>query len=137
MRIDKLLCLICAVSIGNVLASDTMLSVTNYVQVKDKHFAEARYYYQKNWLKLRQAAVAEGMIHSYRLTEIAPEEEVPFQLVLETVFRDQQQYDAAEKNFRRLIDRMQPNGPRLLNELKSKQFRKILYTSKKASTIGG
>ncbi|WOD42519.1 hypothetical protein [Hwangdonia lutea] len=104
--------------------SSTHVSMIDYVQVLNKNKAEALFYYQNNWEQLRIQAIEKGYIVSYQLLETKPTPETPYTFMLITTYKNKAQYEASEKNFRKLIDA--GDGLKLLNEKKPNDFRKII-----------
>lgn len=100
------------------------VSTVDRVRVLDGRVAETLYYYQNNWLVYRVAAARAGHIESYELLvdrSVAGDET----LLLITVYRDREQYEAREANFAELMTAASPSGPRLLNDLRPPEFREV------------
>ena len=126
MRIVKLLLVLVSLVISAPMYASEKISTIEFVQVLNGHMDEARYYYQNNWLKLRQEAAKLGYIDSYQLLETEPDEQASFHFVLLTTYTNKALYDKREANFRLLIERQ--NGLRLLNTIKPVDFRKTLFS---------
>ncbi|SNT04239.1 hypothetical protein SAMN05421640_2130 [Ekhidna lutea] len=104
----------------------TRVSTIDFVQILNDNRDEALYYYQNNWLKLREEATARGYITSYELVEVESTSEAPFDLMLMTTYPNMDAYEKAEENFGILIS--ERGDLRLLNEKKPGEFRKSIFT---------
>lgn len=104
-------------------APQKLITVTEFVRIRDGRRKEALYYYDNNWKKYRQEAVKRGLIHSYELIVAAADEKTDFDIILITRFADRKNFDQVEENFGRLIKELRPEGPRLKNEIKPADFR--------------
>ena len=104
---------------------DNKISTLDFVQILDNNREEAVYYYQNNWKILREKAIREGFIHSYELLETHPSEAEPFDFILITTYKDQQQYEKREENFDKLIGEI--GQRKLLNDKQPSEFRKNLF----------
>ena len=109
-----------------VFAQDRKISTIDFVQILNDNKEEAIFYYENNWLKLREMAVERGYIDSYELISVDSTPEAPFDLVLMTIYADMDAYDNAEHNFGLLIK--ERGELKLLNAKKPGEFRKILFS---------
>ena len=126
MRI-LLLIITLSVAVNCFAQDDTRISTMEFVQFLNNNRAEALFYFQNNWQKLREKALAKGYIYSFQLLETKASEEADFELILVTTYRDQEQYDLREEHFRELID---AGGKlRLLNDKMPGEFRKSLFST--------
>ena len=66
-------------------------------------------------------------ILSYEVVKVSPDSTADFDLMLITEYRDSVQLRNSEENFQKIIKEVRPNGPRLLNEVQPKDFRKNLF----------
>lgn len=108
------------------------ISSMDFIQVQNGLKAEALYFYQNNWKKLRVAALEKGYIESYLLLQTEPSPDAPFDIVLVTTYPNDAQFQAREENFAELI---KARGPvKLLNERKPNEFRKRIF-DKDAKTL--
>lgn len=105
--------------------SSEKISSMDFVQILGNNRAETIYYYENNWKVLREQALEKGYIHSYQLLEVPKGEDLAFELILITTYRDQAQYDMREDNFGVLIDAME--GRKLLNDKQPAEFRNIVF----------
>jgi hypothetical protein len=132
-----LVCLVIFVLYASVASAqdDKPVSDINFVKIKDGKKAEAMFFYENNWKAFRQVALEKGFIRSYKLLSIpsGTSNSVDFDLMLITEYKDSLQYKAQEENFRPIMKQLSPGGPKLLNELKPKDFATIVF-SKKAIT---
>ena len=97
------------------------------------HVAEARFYYQKNWQKLREQALGKGYIAEYKLVEVEGSEDQPAGFMLLTVYANAQQFAKREEHFRSLIDAA--GGLALLNQHKPGSFRKVTFSIDKGLNL--
>lgn len=123
----RLVVLCFALSISSVAYSqqDERISTMDFVQVLNDNKEETIYYYQNNWKLLRDLAIKKDYIHSYQLLETTESDDAPFQLILITTYKNQEQYDQREDNFGKLIEAR--GDLRLLNDKKPGDFRKIIF----------
>lgn len=105
---------------------DKKISTIDFVEIINDNRAETIYFYQNNWLKLREKALEQGYIASYQMLETEPTEEAPFHLMLITTYTDNKQYKHREDNFGKLIT--ERGGVKLLNEKKPGDFRKLIFS---------
>jgi len=105
--------------------SNKLVSTIDFVQVQNGNTEEAIFYYQNNWLILREMAVKEKYIHSYQFLEVPASEEAPFHLILITTYKNQKQYKKREDRFAKLIK--EKGSLSLLNDKKPNDFRKVLF----------
>lgn len=101
------------------------LSSIDFVTVLNNNNAETLYYYQNNWKALRQEALKNDYIESYKLLELEPSEDTPFNFILITTYRNQEQYENRETHFQALIK--SSGGLKLLNHIQPKDFRKVIH----------
>ena len=105
--------------------SSEKISTMDFVQILGKNRAETIYYYDNNWKVLREQALEKGYIHSYQILEVPKGEDLAFELILITTYRDQAQYEQREDNFRELIEARK--GRKLLNDKQPGEFRNVLF----------
>lgn len=104
--------------------------VVDYVKIKDGKMAEALYYYEQNWKRYREEALKKGFIRSYNLLQAQPDSLHNFDLMLMTEFADSTQLSKVEEHFQPIIKALNPNGPKLLNNLKPADFRETVYNKR-------
>ncbi|WP_425390462.1 hypothetical protein [Ekhidna sp.] len=110
----------------SVFASAQKISTMDFVQVQNNNHDEAIFYYENNWLKLREMAVERGYIDSFEILQTKSSAEAPFHLILKTTYPNRAAFDKAEERFQELI---KEKGPlQLLNEKSPGEFRKILFS---------
>ena len=107
--------------------ASTLIRTYDFVEIINDQQEESMYYYDNNWKKLRQLAVAEGYIDSFEMHEVAFSENSPFHLILITTYTDDGQYEQREKNFDKLI--AMRGELKLLNEKQPSEFRKFVFES--------
>ncbi len=102
------------------------ITIIEFVEILDEQKAEAVYYYENNWKSLRVEALKREYISDFSLFEIPYSQELPAHLVLLTEFKDQEQYDAVEENFKILFE--ERGERKLLNEKQPGEFRKTVIS---------
>jgi hypothetical protein len=112
-----------------------VITVFEAVKIKIEKRAEALFYYQNNWKKLREKAVEKGFIHSFELIETKTDEKAEFDIVLITRYINQARFDKSEENFQELIK--QRGGLKLLNDLKPNDFRENVFVKTGKSFLAG
>ena len=124
MRILLIVTLVLIYAISHAQENEKITNI-DFVQIIDDNKEETIYYYQNNWLVLRNMAVERNYIDSFHLLEVEPSEEAPYHILLITTFLNDEQYQLREEHFEELIEE---RGPlRLMNEKEPAAFRKILY----------
>lgn len=106
---------------------DETITLMDFVKIKNGKRDEAMFFYENNWKVYREAALKKGIIQSFEIIEIMPDEKNQFDLILITRFTDEEQYKASEKNFEPILREMRPNGAMLKNDLKPEDFRQNLF----------
>ncbi|MCW5909752.1 MAG: hypothetical protein KIT62_01700 [Cyclobacteriaceae bacterium] len=109
------------------------VSDIDFVRIKNGKTAEAMFYYENNWKVFRQRALEKGYIKSFKLLRTQADSLADFHIVLITEYSDSIQYKAKEENFMPIIREVARGGPKLLNELKPRDFVTVVF-SKKAIT---
>lgn len=101
--------------------------VLDFVRVKSGHRTETLFYYENNWKLYRDTALARGYISAYRLLETAPDSLGNFDFVLMTAYPDSTAYARSEEHFQPVLKALRPEGPKLLNSLKTNDFRENVF----------
>lgn len=110
------------------IAENAELYVTiDFVKIKDGRRAETMYFYDYNWKPYREEALKRGIIHSYELVESVPVTTAPFDLILITRYKGEEQHKNSEKNFEPILKELRPNGPILQNAMKPDEFRQSVF----------
>ncbi len=99
------------------------VSVIDFVKIKDGKRAEAMFFYENNWKKYRDAALAKGFIRSYELLANTSDKVKDYDLLLITEYADENQFRQSEDRFNQIIKEVAPQGPKLLDDLKPADFR--------------
>lgn len=107
--------------------SDQSVVLMDFVKIKNGKRDEALYFYENNWKIYREIALKKGLIESFELLEIAPNDTNQFDLILVTRYADEEQYKNSEKNFEPILKETRPNGAMLKNDLKPEDFRQNLF----------
>ena len=112
----------CLITYGQ---TNEKITTIETVEILNNNEAEAMYYFQNNWKKLRENAVSKGYISSYQLLKTTYSAETPFHLVLITTYSNEAQFDQREAHFRELIDAS--GGLKLMNTKKPSEFRASVF----------
>jgi dienelactone hydrolase len=126
MRIIFLTTLLALIPL-HLFAQDESITAFEGIRIKNGHKAEALYYYNNNWEKLRAAAVNKGFIESYSLVETIDPKRAQIDIGLLTHFANKKQFEKREENFASLISAQ--GKLKLLNELKPSEFRESVVVS--------
>lgn len=110
------------------------VTIIDFVKIKANKTAEALFYYEQNWKAYREVMLKKEFIKSYQLLTTKPDSLADFDLMLLTEYADSTQFALSEERFQRVIQEMNPNGPKLLNALKPADFRINLFF-RKAETV--
>lgn len=68
-----------------------------------------------------------GYIKSYRFLTVTADTVANFDLILITEYADSLQLVISEERFQKIIKEVNPNGPKLLNDIKPPHFMKNLF----------
>lgn len=110
--------------ISSLLDPKELITVTEFIKIKNNHREEAVFYYENNWKVLREAAIKKGYIHSYELIVTKTDEKLGFDIILITRFAKKENFDKVEENFQKIIKEFQNgSGVKLKNEIKPGDFR--------------
>lgn len=107
-------------------SSSKKITTIDFVQVQNDNKTEAVFYYQNNWLVLREEAIKMAYIDSFQLIETESTPEAPFHIMLITTYADDSQFEKREANFKLLIEAK--GGRKLLNDKQPSDFRKIIFS---------
>ena len=124
---------ICLLLLGGLFATglfaqkNTTIWAVDFVKIKSGHRAETLFFYENNWKRYRDTALTKGYIVGYRLLETAPDSLGDFDLVLMTAYADSTAYANSEEHFQPILKRLNPDGPKLLNDLKPADFRQNAF----------
>jgi thiol-disulfide isomerase/thioredoxin len=110
--------------ISKVLDPKKLITITEFVKIKNNHREEAVFYYENNWKILREAAIKKGYIHSYELIVSKADEKSGFDIILITRFADIENFNKVEENFQEIMKEVRDGSEvKLKNELKPDDFR--------------
>jgi hypothetical protein len=125
----KNLLLVALLLFSNISFGQTQTTITtiDFVKIKNNKRQEALFYYENNWKVFRDIALEKGYIKSYKLLTTTADTTANFDLILMTEYTDSSQYKLSEERFQKIIDYVRPDGSKLLNELKSNDFRENLF----------
>jgi hypothetical protein len=108
----------------------------DFVKVKDGKRQEAMYFYENNWKVYREIAKENGFIKSWQLLTTHPDTTANFDLMLITEYADSVQASLSEDRFQKIIKETNPNGPKLLNDLKPVDFRANVFFKRGRRVFG-
>ncbi len=111
----------------NAKKADETVVLMDFVKIKNGKRDEAMFFYENNWKIYREAALKQGIIQSFEIVEIAPNESNQFDLILITRYKNEEQHKNSEKNFEPILKEIRPNGALLKNDLKPDDFRQNLF----------
>ncbi len=114
--------------LGAPIAGNGVFMTLDFVKIKDGKRDEARYYYENNWRFYRDAAVKRGVIDSFEYIDVNSGPETPFDIILITRFRGEDQFKNSEAGFAPIIKELTPNGPFLKGTSKPDEFRQVVYS---------
>ncbi|MCO4798135.1 MAG: hypothetical protein KC484_02900 [Colwelliaceae bacterium] len=118
----------------NVFGKDTVkISTMDFIQIQQGYKAEALFFYKNNWKVFRKEAMENNYIDSFLFVETEATKDAPFHIVLITTYKDSYQFQEREKNFAKLMQTS--NGPKLLNSVSPKVFRKKLFSKQKTNSF--
>ena len=123
----------CLISSSTFGQGSGKISTMDFIQIQKGYKAEALFFYRNNWKELREEAENNGYIDSFLLLETRATEDAPFHIVLITTYSNNEQYQEREDNFAELMEGS--TGPKLLNNVSPKVFRKKLFSKQKALSI--
>lgn len=110
--------------------SQQTITVIDFVKIKNDKRQEAIFFYENNWKVYRDIALKKGVIKSYKLLTTSADTTANFDLMLITEYADSAQFKLSEERFQKIINTIAPKGPKLLNELKPKDFRTNVFLKK-------
>lgn len=129
-----LLCMILMIGVGVYCQPNASITTLDFVKVKDGKWEEVLFFYQNNWKAYREMALKRNYIKSYKILVALPDSLQSFDIILCTEYPDSVSLTLAESRFQQIIKEINPNGPKLLNALKPKDFRENLFL-KRAGTL--
>ena len=103
------------------------ISIIDFVKIIEGKEREALFFYSHNWRVYRDIALEKGYIKSYKLLRTSADTAANFDLILITEYADSSQLNLSEERFQEIIKNTRPNGPKLLNEIQPKDFRRNLF----------
>jgi len=104
-----------------------VISVIDFVRIKEGKRDEALFYYENNWKIYRDEAQKRGVIESYELVDARSDNNSTFDLMLITRYRGEDQLKNSEANFQPILKQLRPDGPLLKNALKPNEFRENVF----------
>ena len=121
---------------GNAKKADEIYVTMDFVKIKEGKRDDTMFFYEKNWKVYREEALKRGIIHSFELLESVPVATAPFDLILITRYKGEEQHKSSEKNFEPILKELRPNGPELKSTLKPDELRQrvFIYEGKALAT---
>lgn len=101
------------------------ITTIDFVKTIQGKEAEARYFYEHNWLVFRKEALKRRYIAGYELLAVQ-DSSADYDTMLITHYRDSTQYAAIEKRFSEVMKQVQPSGLKLLNSFKPREITTIV-----------
>ena len=99
------------------------------VKVDAQYEKEAMYFYNNNWREFRKEALKQKVITGFEMYRSTIDSTHHFDLTLVTIYKDEKAYASAEEKFRPKMNKISPDGPKYLNEVKRDQFLKYVAGS--------
>jgi len=103
------------------------IMIIDFVQIINDKKDEALFFYENNWKVYRALALKKGFINSYRFLTTKRDSAANFDFMLITEYVDSLQFQKSEERFQKIIKDTNPNGPKLLNDLRPSDFRRNLF----------
>jgi hypothetical protein len=101
------------------------LTTMDFVKTHTGKEAEARFFYENNWLVFRKEALKRRYIAGYNLLAVK-DSSADYDTILITHYGDSTQFAAIEKRFTEVMKQIQPQGLKLLNSLKPREITTIV-----------
>lgn len=98
------------------------IATVDIVKGKAIYEKEVMYFFENNWKPFREEALRMNYISGYQLLRTLPDSTGLFNVILITQFADSTQFNNVEENFRPIMKRLSPTGPKLLNGVTRKEF---------------
>lgn len=108
----------------------------DFVRTHKGKEAEARYFYENNWLVFRKEALKRRFIAGYQLLSVK-DSSADYDTILITHYADSAQFAAIEKRFTEVMKQIQPQGLKLLNSLKPREMTTIVRSIEGKSVYFG
>ncbi len=112
------------------------ITTMDFVKTVAGKEAEARYFYEHNWLVFRKEALKRRYIAGYELLSVK-DSSADYDTILITRYADSTQYAAIEKHFSEVMKQVQPSGLKLLNSLKPREITTIVRSLEGKSVFYG
>ena len=118
------------------LSGSEVITVMDFVRTHKGKEAEARYFYENNWLVFRKEALKRRFIAGYQLLSVK-DSSADYDTILITHYADSAQFAAIEKRFTEVMKQIQPQGLKLLNSLKPREMTTIVRSIEGKSVYFG
>ncbi|MDJ0758889.1 MAG: hypothetical protein QNJ19_05780 [Woeseiaceae bacterium] len=106
------------------MAASAEIFTIDFVKVVDGNDEEAIYYYENNWKRHRIEAASRSYISSYKLL-VKQSDDGQTDILLITGYASEADYEQREANFQEVMRETGKDGPRLMNDKKPGEFRKV------------
>lgn len=101
---------------------NAQIATVDIIKARAQYEKEAMYFFEQNWKPFREEALKLNHISGFQLIKTAADSTGLFNIVLITQFSDSTQFKKVEENFRPIMKRLSPTGPRMLNGVTRKEF---------------
>lgn len=134
IKLKTILCLVFLIYGYSASGQQTKLSTVDVLKGKHQYEREIRYFYEHNWKAFRDEALKLKYISDYQFMTTKADSTGSFTIILITEFPDSLSFKNAEENFRPIIRRLSPGGPKMLNDVKRKDM--LEFVSSYTTTVG-
>ncbi|MBD1208361.1 MAG: hypothetical protein H9535_08025 [Ignavibacteria bacterium] len=131
-----LCCTSAALTQSKQSSASEVITVMDFVRTHKGKEAEARYFYENNWLVFRKEALKSRFIARYQLLSVK-DSSADYDTILITHYSDSTQFAAIEKRFTEVMKQIQPQGLKLLNSLKPREMTTIVRSIEGKSVYFG
>lgn len=102
--------------------ASAQIATVDIVKGKQAYEKEVMYFYEQNWKAFRAEALREKFISGYQLIKTKADSTGYFNVILITRFADSASFKQVEQNFRPIMKKLSPKGPKMLNDVKRQEF---------------
>jgi hypothetical protein len=105
-----------------VQSATAQIATIDITKAQVDYEKEVMFFFHNNWKPFREEALKANYISGYQLIRTQPDSTGLFNVILITQFADSLQFKNVEGNFRPIMKRLSPNGPKMLNGVLPKEF---------------
>jgi len=116
------------ISPAQAISPEKEIVLVEFVNVVRGNWQEALYYFENNWLVIRETAKKKGIISSFRMVSFQDYPGREFDILLITEYENSDKYKKSEERLSKLVK--SKGAPELLNELNPNDFRKTIFKQK-------